>query len=113
MKTLERMIDTMRDDLKDSYMLVKKARDAHSDDNKEEKELYLNRAKERLEMFDKDVSNIKSIMANWENKVYNEIGTEHKERFDMLKKIYCKFFEHDIASAEMLRREIAEMKSAY
>lgn len=110
MRSLERMIAVMNDDLRDARMLVHRLKEAMSDGTREEQEIYMSRAKERLEMFEKDVINIKNMMSSAEREMMSDLDADTRAKVDMIKKMYCKFFEHTIESANTLKKELSDLK---
>lgn len=113
MKSLERMIKTMKDDLKDSAMLLEYAKESKHDGNKEECEMYLSRAKIRMDMWDKDITNINNMIKEWEHDLLKDMSEKEKEVINKVKDIYMKFYHYDVKHGEELKQRISEYRSSY
>ncbi len=113
MKSLERMIKTMKDDLKDSYMLLEYAKEAKHDGNKDECDMYLSRAKARMEMWDKDITNINNMTKEWEHELMKDMTDKEKEAVNKVKDVYMKFYHHDMKHGEELKKSISDYRSSY
>lgn len=111
MKKLERAIDTMQDDLMDSYILFDKAKQAKHEGIKEEADMYITRVKNRFEMFEKDIVNIETIIKEWEHEEMKEMTEKEKEVIQRVKKIYMKFYEYELRKGEELKKHIIEFKT--
>lgn len=106
MKSLEHMICLMQDDLNDSWDIYNKRMYEEKQKNDELCNYYTNRLKQRLEMFDRDVDQVNKILEMCENELFEEIGSENKDKIEKLKNAYMKFYEYTLKSAEMLKDKI-------
>lgn len=111
MKSLERMIDTMKDDLMDAEKLFHKAKEAKADNQPKECEKYINKSLERLDMWDKDMNDIHEMVKRWESEELKRFTENEKIGIEGMKKIYMKFLNYDMEKGKELKRCISDYKA--
>lgn len=106
MKALERAIKNMKDDLKDSHMLFEMAKESFAEKDIDEAERYLDKAKDRINMWENDIEHIDDLILEFEQKEIKYLSENEKRIIHAIKRIYCKFYHHDLEVGKELKKDI-------
>lgn len=110
MKSLERAIKSMKDDLRDSRYLFDMARESLNENDTNEAERYLDKAKDRINMWEDDVEHIDDLILKFEQKEIKYLPESEKRLIHDIKKIYCKFYHHDLEIGKELKKDIQSFR---